>query len=309
MKTRTLYVAVFVIVLSVLSAFDVLAQSCGCDVPDAKEQEYDQLLDLTDAERTESLARHLPYGIPTTPTGSLNEHLLVQRHFVIMYDDDLRIPLWVAYRLTAEDIVSRTRLDCFRRDLRLSDEAAAFCPDYVEPVFDRGHMAARADMNRSEAAMINTFTFANMTPQHARFNQGIWRNLEARVRDWAEEKGDILVISGVVLDRDADGRRDADDEAERMRSNNGDTRVAVPTTFYKIVLHERPSGFIENLTILLPHNNERITTNRQEAYVINHITSIDEIEVLTGIDFLTGIAQSNPNKERAIERFTASRLW
>ena len=309
MKTRTLYVAVFVIVLSVLSAFDVLAQSCGCDVPDAKEQEYDQLLDLTDAERTESLARHLSYGIPTTPTWSLNEHLLAQRHFVIMYDDDLRIPLWVAYRLTAEDILSRTRLDCFRRDPRLSDEAAAFCPDYVEPVFDRGHMVARADMNRSEAAMINTFTFANMTPQHARFNQGIWRNLEARVRVWAEEKEDILVISGVVLDRDADGHRDADDEAERMQSNNGDTRVAVATAFYKIVLHKRPSGFIENLTILLPHSNERITTDRQEAYVTRHITSIDEIEVLTGIDFLTGIAQSNPNKERAIERFTASRLW
>ena len=125
---------------------------------------------------------------------------------------------------------------------------AAFCEDYSEPQYDLGHMVARADMNRSEAAMVKTFTFANMVPQEARFNQQLWRDLEERVRDWAEEKDTIFVITGVVLDRNDGGARDADSDAQRMRSNNGNERVAVPSAFYKIVLHERPTGFVENIT-------------------------------------------------------------
>ena len=43
--------------------------------------------------------------------------------------------------------------------------------------------------------------------QHDRFNRGIWARLEGYVRDWAEKKGTIYVITGAVFDRDGDGAR------------------------------------------------------------------------------------------------------
>jgi DNA/RNA endonuclease G (NUC1) len=41
----------------------------------------------------------------------------------------------------------------------------------VGAVFDRGHMVPNASMERSLWAMINTYMFSNMTPQHPEFNR------------------------------------------------------------------------------------------------------------------------------------------
>jgi DNA/RNA endonuclease G (NUC1) len=67
--------------------------------------------------------------------------MIHQREWLTWYDDDLRIPIWVAYELTKSDAKKHlVRLDCFRKDPRLDDEVASVCADYDEPIFDRGHM-------------------------------------------------------------------------------------------------------------------------------------------------------------------------
>lgn len=252
----------------------------------------------------------LPWGIPTKPPGATNEHLLHQTHYVINYDDDLRVPLWVGYRLRKVDVqVHRTRTECFRDDPRLEQAEAAFCGDYDEPTYDRGHMVPNADMTRSEAAMINTYMFSNMVPQHDKFNRVIWSRLESYVRDWAEVKGEIYVITGAVFDRDDDGSRDPDNgtQVDWMEPQK---RVAVPSDFYKIIFYERPNGYIETMTFLLPHEDSSPTGRADsDSYLVQHLTKIDAIEVLTGIDFLTVIKAQNPPKETAIEAFKTDRMW
>ena len=64
---------------------------------------------------------------------------------------------------------------------------------------------------------------SNMSPQHCRFNRGIWLSLEHLTRIWAnnDQYGAILVTSGAVFDRDDVTGRDTDDVALRMLSNNG----------------------------------------------------------------------------------------
>lgn len=287
------------------------AQSCGCEVSDRKEAAYNELLKLSEAEKENAEQIHLPFGIPQSPSSATNEHIFHQDEYLIMYDDDLRIPLWVAYNLTREHLATpRERTECFRKDIRLSDSAAAFCEDYEEPLFDRGHMVPNADMVRSEAAMINTYMFTNMCPQHDRFNRGIWSRLESRVRKWAKTKGEIYVISGAVFDKDSDEKRDDDSDAIRMKSNNNNERVAIPTHFYKIILHERPNGFIESMTFLLPHTDSSPIGNEVDPFLKSKLVKIDEIEKITGIDFLIGIRDADGEaKERAIENFKARSLW
>lgn len=119
-------------------------------------------------------------------------------------------------------------------------------------------------------------------------------------------KGEIFVITGAVFDRDNDGTRDADNQAQRMQSNNGNTRVAVPSHFYKVILAPRHDLFWETISFLLPHQQQ---TPNNDATLENAIVSIDEIEALTGIDFLTAIAAQDANREQTIETFTATALW
>lgn len=153
-----------------LAATTLQAQSCGCEVSDRKESAYDWLLFLNAQEAAAAEAWHMPYGVPIGVTA--NEHVLRQDEYIINYDSDLRVPLWVAYRIRDFDLLlGRARTQCFRRDHRLTDSEAGVCADYEEPVFDRGHMAPNADFVRSEAAMINTYMFSNMTPQRANFNR------------------------------------------------------------------------------------------------------------------------------------------
>ena len=279
------------------------AQVCtGCQVSQQTVSNADALLNLDESEKTNAEARHLLGGRPIPPSNATNEHTIHQREWITWYDDDLRLPLWVAYELTSDDASANlSRKNCFRKDPRLADAVAFVCEDYEEPVFDRGHMVPSADLTRSRLAMTNSFIFSNMAPQHDRFNQGIWARLESKVRAWAIVADGIYVISGAVFDKNEDGQRDADTDADLVSPTN---RVGVPTHFYKIILHVRPSGFIDTISILLPHLDESVGSTN--AYLFNHITTIDEIEALTGIDFLSELPDQ---RENAVEAFRSPGLW
>ena len=177
------------------------ADRCDCDseVHD-KIDSYDALLNLSPSKIASARSKHALWGLPAAPASATHEHLLAQKDYLIWYDDDLRVPLWVSYRLTKSNLKThRERLECFRRDPRLDQSVAGMCDDYDEPTFDRGHLVPNADMERTEAAMLNTYLFSNMTPQFSNFNRGVWEKLESMVRDWARVKGAIYVISGSIF--------------------------------------------------------------------------------------------------------------
>lgn len=302
-----LWLAVIVAPLMIGAAY---AQSCGCEVSAAKEREYDRLLRLSAAQKTVALNAHLPFGVPLRRSGAATEIVLVQRDYVIGYDGDLRVPIWTGHRLRRTDLAGqRDRLECFRRDPRLTNQdAAAFCRDYDEPIFDRGHMVPNSDMERSEPAMINTYMFTNMTPQHCAFNRGIWQALESLVRHWAMDSRTLYVITGSVFDANGDARRDASQNVARMRARNGTSRVAVPTHFYKALVRVPDSGMPEPLVIMLPNVNRKIPEAEGRAYLEQHITTVAAVETVTGLDLLPASGLS-PAELRAVKTAKASALW
>lgn len=283
-------------------------QSCGCEVSGAKEDAYNDLLNLSAAEIAAAKAVHLPFGAPVSKSDKHGEHFLHQEDYITYYDDDLRVPLWVAYRLTRADLAhTLERTECFRTDPRLSSEQSATCNDYDEPVFDRGHLVPNADMERSEPAMINTYMFSNMTPQHDKFNRGIWARLEGYVRDWAEQRGEIYVVTGAIFDADGDTSatkkgRDSDISAKRMND-----RVGVPTHFYKVLFVRIPNQSIESMAFLLPHSDRSPSGKKDsDAYLNVCLVSIDEIEQRAGLDFFPGLSDS---REKAAEAKKPDAFW
>lgn len=284
---------------------NALTQSCNCEVSDRKETSYDNLLFLNDQEKEIAQALHTPWGLPN-PADNFDQYIvLFQQDYIIGYDADVKIPLWTAHRLTRADLdFSSERLECFRRDIRITDDSdASFCTDYEEPVFDRGHMVPNADMYRSEAAMINTYILTNMVPQHDRFNRQLWKYLEQYVRDWAKLKGEIYVISGVVFDNDENGVKDSLNLIDFVDPTQ---RLAIPTHFYKMIFYERPNGYIESMTFLLPHTDDGIKKRNSLEYLLNHAVPIDSVEALTDLDFLSALHE---RKEKAIERYVTGEIW
>jgi endonuclease G len=248
----------------------------------------DRALMLSPAQQRASIARHLPWGVPPDTAPVTNERLLIQSDYVIRYDADLRVPLWTAERIDFARLGAVARADCFRADPRLPAAQASTPADYREPIYDQGHIAPFADQSTSAVAGHNSFIMSNMAPQTCQFNRGIWQILEGITRLWAQQYGTVFVVSGSVFDRDGDNARDADSAAQRMRSTNGNARVAVPSHFYKVIAIQRPGGRVATLAVMMPHGNANPDGPAALRYLRDHVTTIGAIERVAGIDLFPG---------------------
>lgn len=244
-------------------------------------------LEFSAAERA-LIQEHLPFGLPGT------EKLLFRSEYVLSHNNWLKVPNWVAYRLTREDLAGRVRRsEDFRPDPQLKPHQRAELPDYRASGYDRGHLAPAADMRASRRAMSESFLLSNMAPQAAPFNRGIWEDLESRVRDWARRRGEAFVVTGpVFLDEDKDGVM-----SFRLL---GPSRVAVPTHFYKIVVAKGGDGAWDGVALLMPNRGA------EGARLADFLSTIDAVERATGLDFLEALPD---DVEERLESRRAPALW
>ncbi|WNK00660.1 DNA/RNA non-specific endonuclease [Thalassospiraceae bacterium LMO-JJ14] len=259
-------------------------ETCGCDVPPARRAAYDAVLMAADA--VESATQHAPYGVAVAKAPSLPPIVLAQPHWLTGYDPVRRMPLWVAYRLSAADVaVKRKRTQCFRPDPRVpAAMGGTRCASYRGDGMDRGHMVASADMTRSEQAMVNTYVFSNIAHQYPAFNRTLWRDLEIRVRAMARLRGEIYVMSGAVFDHDADGRPDAPATAPHP-TKSGRPAAAVASHFYKIVIvPQAGTGAPEVVAWLLRHENIKTTRAESKRRIAAQRVPLETVERLSGLD-------------------------
>jgi len=163
--------------------------------------------------------------------------------------------------------------------------------------FVRGHLAMKLHAERLGAnAAWNTHTFYNAVPQRQSFNAGIWLDLENLTAAWAQHFGAVWIITGPVF---------MDKYPYAFLGEDGEFPVAIPEALFKIVVKEstdpeRP----DVLAFLYPQVGPGFL--RKPYDHTHYLTTIDEIEALTGIDFLTNLPDSI---ERDIERSKATAIW
>jgi DNA/RNA endonuclease G (NUC1) len=298
MGARSL-LAVVLILATTGSAWAEYCRQPGTPVPKKEAARYDRAVLLSPSEVTEAEERHLKWGKPAC------NRYLYHREFVLCYDTERRVALWVMYELTKADVKKLARRNAFRTDPRLLPDESANCKDYVNTsktiTFDRGHTVPNADMNRSKVAQANTYFLSNMTPQYSRFNQGVWANLEGKVRTWVGAFGSIYVISGSAFDADDDRRPDASEDANWKKPTK---RIAIPSHYYKILVRERSNGDLETLAVLLPHVRKGL--DDFDKFIEDHLVSIREIRSRTGIQFFPSLVGA---RREALELAVASRIW
>lgn len=214
-------------------------------------------------------------------------HVIDPPGFLLGYSEFLRNPLWVAYRLeqaqsgklpprprhfTAEPwSVVRVRGDAYRRS-----------------GFDRGHMAPNYAMARFEgrAAQLASFRMSNIVPQRPKLNQKLWQRLEELETDvYAVNGGNLWVLMGPLFSA----------PVQRMASG-----VAIPDAFFRIWLRENAAGEPQALAFIVPQELSGYEP------LDRFITSIDEIEAATGLDFFHRLPDE---QERRLEQSVTPDLW
>lgn len=264
-----------------LCASATAAEKCTAE----QKADADQQLWLNKRDAALAVDFHLPWGSPDSVGNKSARRLLAQRDYVIDYSDDLRVPIWTAHRLDTKGLDQAQRVDCFRQDPRVPSPIASLPSDYDEPIFDQGHLTPNGDMSRSLTSVLNSFVMTNMAPQHCFFNRGVWQILESLVRLWAKDKQTLYVTTGSVFDRNGDGRPDDDSDAVRMVSRNGKERVAVPSHFYKILIHQSEDGKVEALAVMLPNNDTNLDGEAALQYIQEHLVTVESIKAVTGLKF------------------------
>jgi len=218
--------------------------------------------------------------LPSSSTGALVHH----KYYTLSYSEPHEQAEWVAYGLKREHLTQDDR----KRPFFIEDPGVATGSadwrNYRGSGYDRGHLVPAGDRRFSEEAYNETFYTSNISPQDKEFNAGIWNRLEQQVRQWCRRHGDLIVITGGVL--------------EGGLQEIGPEDVDVPRTFFKIVLRQNGTD-LEALSFLVP----AVESSRSlEEFLV----SVDSLEVLTGLDFFE--KQSREWQHR-IESKAASSLW
>ncbi len=159
-------------------------------------------------------------------------------HFSLWLSKSRKFPRVVAWNIDGSSVRSLSRTGiAFKVDERgtladhqIDDEL------YADNPFDRGHVARRADLcwgPLAEARQANrdSFFFSNITPQHARFNQGmrggLWGRLEDAIfNDVDVENLRVSLMGGPIL-------RSSDPEYRDL--------AKVPREFWKLVAYTNAS--------------------------------------------------------------------
>lgn len=103
-------------------------------------------------------------------------------YFTIGYSEELEQPLWAEYSVACPNgTASRSGMDFFEdNEIHTSDDE-----DYVNNVWDKGHLAPASAFSCDKEMLRSTFTYLNSALQHQSLNRGVWNRLEGFEKDLA----------------------------------------------------------------------------------------------------------------------------
>lgn len=228
-------------------------------------------------------------GYPVTETPL---ELIKHTALTLGYAEQHEQAEWVMHMVIPEvEFANVSRTNDFRIDSLVTTGSAVEQDYFLKTVlpdgemkydgfgYDRGHLAPSADFRWSQKALSESYFYSNMSPQKPEFNRERWAELESWIRTYVIDfKESVYVITGPVLN-------------DRLKQQ-GKNSVSIPEQFYKIVV-DLDGDEKKAIAFLMP--------NDYCAYpVSSYVTSVDEIEKLTGLDFFSSLNDTMENRLEAM---------
>ncbi len=225
-----------------------------------------------------------PLGNPdgaVTDAASRTKYLIQRTQFAISYNDDTHQANWVSWSYSLSDNGSASRTDAWAVEELLPSTFLKIGTATFGTGWDRGHMCPSADRLKSTEDNESTFRMSNIIPQASQNNQGLWANFESYCRSMAADGDEVLVISGPSQ---FTGSRLANQMS--IPSSVWKIAVEIPNASSSTPANQRITAAARVIAVLTPNVNTGLGTWQ------SYITSIEEIEEVTDLNFLTDIDPS-----------------
>jgi endonuclease G, mitochondrial len=223
---------------------------------------------------------HLALGNPSNANlTDPNNYLLPKKQYVLSYNNAKRIPNWVSWRLTRDDLGEVPRNNDFLVDTTLPKGwYRVKATDYSGGGYDRGHMTPAADRSQTVPDNRATFLLTNILPQSPDNNQGPWAKFEQDCRELAKQGKELYIVSG----------------GYGQKGQLQKAKVAIPAHTWKVVaVLDQPGQGAAGIStrsrvIAIDVPNEQ---GIKEEDWRKYRTSVDQLELQTGYDFFSLVPQ------------------
>lgn len=231
---------------------------------------------------------HLLLGNPSGAIANLsspNNYLIVRPQYALSYNRSHATANWVSWQLNRSWLGDLPRGQ-FEPDADLPTDWYRVAPrDYTGSGFDRGHLVPAGDRDRTAEDRRAVFVMTNIIPQAPDNNQGPWEELESYCRYLVRQGKELYIVAGGA------GVGGTGERGGRQAIASG--KVIVPGQTWKIVVVlDTPGAAISDIdastrviAVVMP-NRQGI----REASWRRFRVSVDEIEQLTGYDFLSSVS-------------------
>ena len=210
------------------------------------------------------------YCLAGLPVSSENVTVLINRGYLVGYNERDANPSWVCYRVEqTQNQYAPERPSSFKTDKRTNARVSS--DDYTNTGYDRGHMAPSFAIGlcHGEEAQKETFLMSNVVPQKPDMNRGPWKVLEKRVVELAQREFLVWVTTGPVYTE------------FKYKSVLG---VQMPDAFFKILSWNETNS----IAFL-------IEQDAKTSEPLDYKTTVDHIESITGFDFMAGLPDDIEN--------------
>jgi len=204
------------------------------------------------------------------------------------------VPYWIAHRVkktrTSPESRARPRAwftlpDLAREGIAPTDDSYKFSQKFRNKAERLG-----------ESAGWFTHNLANAVPQKGQFNKTAWLSLECLTGAWANQYGEVWVVTGPIFVNGQPTRWLKSDNHKKALA------VAIPDSLFKIVVRKTKADAWEVLAFIYPqeHDSYRKPKPWDEA---TYLTSVAQIEKLTEEQFFVGKAdKTTPPKNKASKK-------
>ncbi len=202
------------------------------------------------------------------------------RNYAMLYDSDLKISYWVAYPLCNYYTKgSGERTDEWGYDPSISTQLQANLTKGMSG-YDRGHQIPSADRLTTNADNAMTFYYTNMTPQLGQgLNQGIWANLENKVRGWSSSVDTLFVVTGAMPTTQ-------ENTSVSYTKDNDGRQIAIPQYYFK-ALARKIGGTFQTIAFKLDQKKYSDPNGYMDCAI-----SVSDLEKLTGFTFFPSIDET-----------------
>ncbi|MGJ1447388.1 DNA/RNA non-specific endonuclease [Sphingobacterium spiritivorum] len=206
-----------------------------------------------------------------------------RRNYSMLYDTQYKVAYWVAYPLSNDYLGSQDRTDKWAYDpaflSNLQANLESGYPNNASLQIDRGHQLPSGDRTYNRAENESTFYYTNMTPQNRSLNQGVWANLENKIRTWTTQAGvdTMYVVTGAMVTT-------ATDKVVEYVQDNSGKQVAKPKYYYKVLAMKQGSNYY---TIGFRMNN----VSPSNTDYMNYTVTVESLEKETGFTFFPALSK------------------